>query len=121
MQLNKSCLCFFQYGFLKKFDYPVENHTVITEDGYILLLQRIPFGRHGNRTTKFLSRPPVLLQHGLASSGVDYINRGPNASLGLLLADAGFDVWLGNNRGTTWSRKHVHLDPDKDKAFWNYR
>lgn len=32
----------------------------------------------------------------------------------------GYDVWLGNNRGTTYSRKHETLNPDKDKKYWEY-
>jgi predicted alpha/beta hydrolase len=32
----------------------------------------------------------------------------------------GFDVWLGNNRGTTMSRKHSTLNPDKDRKFWEF-
>jgi len=36
-----------------------------------------------------------------------------------LLADAGFEVWLGNARGNTYGRKHKTLTP-KDKKFWDF-
>lgn len=34
--------------------------------------------------------------------------------------DAGYDVWLGNSRGTTFSRQHKFLDPNVSSAFWDY-
>lgn len=39
-----------------------------------------------------------------------------------LLADAGFDVWLGNARGTEPSQAHISLNPrgGKQKEFWSY-
>lgn len=37
-----------------------------------------------------------------------------------LLANLGFDVWLGNNRGNKYSRSHLKYNPDKDKEFWQY-
>ncbi|XP_044019382.1 lipase 1-like [Aphidius gifuensis] len=43
----------------------------------------------------------------------------PNRSLAKQLADEGYDVWLGNYRGTTHGRDHVTLSPN-DKKFWNF-
>ncbi|KAJ8922567.1 hypothetical protein NQ315_007597 [Exocentrus adspersus] len=107
--------------FLEKYEYPVECHEVTTEDGYLLTMHRIPHGRNQtNTTTPFVEKPPVLLMHGLFFSSMDWVNTGPNKSLALNLADLGYDVWLGNNRGNTWSRKHLVLDPDLDQKFWDF-
>jgi len=43
-----------------------------------------------------------------------------NVSTAMQLADAGYDVWLANCRGNTYSRKHVSMT-SKQRAFWDFR
>ncbi|KAI9084649.1 hypothetical protein K1719_033431 [Acacia pycnantha] len=95
--------------------YACEEHTVTTQDGYILSLQRIPGGRSGKRA----NRPPVLLQHGLFLDAVSWLIRSTDESLPFILADNGFDVWLGNTRGTKYSSGHTSFSPI-DKAYWEW-
>ena len=37
-----------------------------------------------------------------------------------MLADEGYDVWLGNVRGNTYCRSHVNMTADEPK-FWKFR
>uniref|UniRef100_A0A2N9H2M4 Partial AB-hydrolase lipase domain-containing protein n=1 Tax=Fagus sylvatica TaxID=28930 RepID=A0A2N9H2M4_FAGSY len=117
--------------------YPCSEHTVETRDGYLLALQRVSSST-GNISKQ--GGPPVLLQHGLflvnslslkekkrkRKIGMSRVKGGdvwfldsPEQSLGFILADHGFDVWVGNVRGTRWSHGHISLS-EKDKDFWDW-
>uniref|UniRef100_A0A914N544 Partial AB-hydrolase lipase domain-containing protein n=1 Tax=Meloidogyne incognita TaxID=6306 RepID=A0A914N544_MELIC len=88
---------------IEYYGYKCEIHKVLTEDEYILEMHRIPFGRNFNEINKEPRRITNL----------------PYQSLGFLLADAGFDVWLGNVRGNFYSSKHKKFTR-KDPQYWNF-
>lgn len=94
-----------------------EEHVVQTKDGYLLGLHRVPFARGEEVKRK---KPVVYLHHGLLMcSDVFLCTTTAERSLPLVLAEAGYDVWLGNNRGNKYSRKHLSRNPH-ETAFWNF-
>ncbi|KAF8371616.1 hypothetical protein PRIPAC_78045 [Pristionchus pacificus] len=93
------------------------ENEVTTEDGYILTVFRI---RHGaNSTETGCYRPPILLDHSLLCDGSEFVMNPPHSSPGMVLADSGFDVFLMNHRGTTYSRKHRDFDTS-DPRYWKF-
>ncbi|KAL4120710.1 hypothetical protein QTP88_013352 [Uroleucon formosanum] len=102
---------------IKEFGYPLETYDVWTDDRAHLGIERIP--HNGNNV---IGRP-VLLMHGLFSDSIVFAIR--NSSLGYVLSDAGFDVWLYNCRGTGLSRtlsiyKRPGSLPNMNRISWDF-
>ena len=69
------------------------------------------------------------MQHGLAEDAASWVHSyrevpKPSYKKGkpmpLQLADMGYDIFMGNNRGTMYSQGHETLDATKDPEFWAY-
>lgn len=90
-----------------------ERHLALTEDGITLEMHRI-----------FLDsaekKPALLIQHGFWSCSESYILNGDDA-VAFRFARLGYDVWLGNNRMSIYSRKHNPESKSRDYldfSFW---
>ncbi|KAM3183753.1 hypothetical protein ACTXT7_009753 [Hymenolepis weldensis] len=101
------------YEIIESKGYQADEYIIESQDKYYLTLHRI---RTKNAPQ---NQKVVLLQHGLLDSAHTWINNLANESLGFILADSGFDVFLGNSRGSTYSQRHAYLDPSDD-AFWAF-
>lgn len=89
--------------------YPYEAIRVVTEDGYVLLLERIP---------RRDARKVVYLQHGVFDSSMGWVSNGVVGSPAFAAFDQGYDVFLGNFRGLV-SREHVNKNLSS-RQYWNY-
>lgn len=89
--------------------YPYEAIHVITSDGYVLLLERIP---------RRDSRKAVYLQHGILDSSMGWVSNGVVGSPAFAAYDQGYDVFLGNLRGLV-SREHIEKEISSQK-YWRY-
>ncbi|KAG6386019.1 hypothetical protein SASPL_154903 [Salvia splendens] len=89
--------------------YPYEAIRVVTTDGYVLLLERIP---------RRDSRKVVYLQHGILDSSMGWVSNGVVGSPAFAAFDQGYDVFLGNLRGLV-SREHIDKNISS-RQYWKY-
>ena len=90
--------------------------NITTEDGYILELWRIP-GKKGEEIDN--TKPVIYMQHALECDMMEWVINDPERAIAFILSNAGYDVWMGNNRGSKYGLHHVSLDPHK-KEFYKF-
>ena len=85
-----------------------------TEDGYELNVFRIK-----TQETKPDAKV-VFMQHGITDSADCWIMHHSELAPAYQLARKGYDIWLGNQRGTKYSMGHKTLNPWKDMKYWQF-
>ena len=95
--------------------FATESYTVTTSDGYALSLYRIP----GTFTDSKTRKPAVLLMHAQDCDMMQWVWSDSQDAIAFILARAGYDVWMGNNRGSRYGMGHTTLNRHS-KAFWEF-
>jgi lysosomal acid lipase/cholesteryl ester hydrolase len=106
---------------LAQFEFDWEPYTVTTEDGYLLTMFRLQ-GPIGNVPVYREAKQSVLVMPGIGMSADSWFNSPLYGEpMPIALYQAGYDVWLGNNRGTHHSLKHMEFDHVHDaEEYWNF-
>ena len=65
------------------------------------------------------STPAVMLVHGQTDSSDTWVMNTKENSIGFILADAGYDVWMVNHRCNGYSYQHTTLNSRKDWQYWD--
>jgi len=93
--------------------YRHEKHLVHTDDSYILRLDRVL------PASQTVVKGVVFMMHGIEDSSIEWVINSEPLAPAFILSRAGFDVWLGNNRGNDFSLGHENLTI-QDEAYWDF-
>lgn len=90
--------------------YQWEELTVVTADRYELTLFHV---WNQSQRDELGAQGPILFQHGGGQDAVGFLLMGggtewnPGNAAPIQFADLGYDIYLGNNRGTEYSLGHT--------------
>ncbi|KAI5961526.1 hypothetical protein KGF57_001651 [Candida theae] len=104
--------------YLQALGLDLEEYSVTTADGYILVLHHIIDPKETQEQRDL--RKPVFLQHGLLSCSGNFIASGRN-SLAYYFHEQGKDVWMGNNR--SWFKaQHATIKGNlyNSELYWKW-
>ena len=105
-------------------DFFWQSYQVTTPDGYVLTQFRITGDPEGQPVAGQGSKGPLLLQHGFLTDSITWLSGLTDESELAIVTQlflAGYDVWLGNIRGSRNSRVHQRYDPDLNACdFWDF-
>ena len=102
------------------------EYTVLTVDGYYLGIHRVVPSDFSS-TTYNATRKPVIIAPGMYCSSIDFLytcssvnKRTDSDSFVYYLLNSGrYDVWLMNNRGNCFSKRHVKYKFN-DWQYWRF-
>lgn len=114
----------FYYGYdandlAKMSGFMIQHYNVETEDGYILDLWRLNDAYDTLFSDELAERAPVIISPGLGCDGTIFMNNNRTNSVAYMMFDEGYDVWIINNRGDLYSRKHKTFSVDSEE-FWDF-
>ena len=114
LSISNEELPYYYKEYIESFGHKLEEHQVTTEDGYILTLW------HLAPNSSVDKNKVVYFQHGFTCTAWVFFQMERN-SLPFLLLEQGYDVWLGNSRGTIFSLDHLSKDYKKGNSdYWDF-
>ena len=114
LSISDEDLPYYYKEYIESFGHKLEEHQVTTEDGYILTLW------HLSPNSSLNKNKVVYFQHGFTCTAWVFFQMEKN-SLPFLLVEQGYDVWLGNSRGTIFSLDHISKNYKKANGdYWDF-
>ena len=114
LSISDEELPYYYKEYIESFGHKLEEHQVKTEDGYILTLW------HLSPNSSLNKNKVVYFQHGFTCTAWVFFQM-EKKSLPFLLVEQGYDVWLGNSRGTIFSLDHISKNYKKANGdYWDF-